>query len=57
MGRNTHQDLPGRHLLATGKEPDEPVPPLADQVEHGTASRMSKVCPDRIVLDCFLFRW
>ncbi len=32
------------------------VPPLADQVEHGTASRMSKVCPDRIVLDCFLFR-
>jgi len=44
------------HLLAAGEEPDEPVPPLADQVEHGTASRMSKVCPDRIVLDCFLFR-
>jgi len=57
MGRNTHQDLPSRHLLAAGEEPDEPVPPLADQAEHGTASRMSKVCPDRIVLDCFLFRW
>jgi len=32
MGRDTHQDLPSCHLLAAGKEPDEPVPSLADQV-------------------------
>jgi len=56
MGRNTHQDLPGRHLLSTGEEPDEPVPALKYHVEHGIASRMSKVCPRRTVLDCFLLR-